>query len=210
MASVFISYRRHDTEGEAGRLFDGLAARVGAEHVFIDVTGIDAGLDFREAIATKLSSCDVLLAVIGRSWLEPEGERRRRRIDDPTDPLRVEIVTALERKLPVIPVLVHGAVMPQEDDLPAPLKPLAYRNALELRHTHWDVDVAVLVDAVARRMGERTAQVPRPEDPQAPGRGDAAREVPDPAEHLRSSAAGRRRPTRSPPPAPRSTRTAPG
>ena len=106
---IFISYRRSDTPHVAGRLFDRLVARFGAGNVFIDVDTIEPGLDFTDAIADAVGACDVLLALIGSHWLDAADDRGRRRLDDPDDLVVVEIATALQRQIRVIPVLVDGA-----------------------------------------------------------------------------------------------------
>jgi hypothetical protein len=107
--AIFISYRRDDSEGEAGRLFDDLVKHFGEASVFIDVAGIEVGRDFRKAIDESVASCGVLLAVIGRSWPEAKNETGQWRLDDPSDFVRLETASALKRDIPVIPVLVHGA-----------------------------------------------------------------------------------------------------
>ncbi len=144
MRAIFISYRRDDTEGQAGRLFDDLAREFGEDAVFMDVAGIAAGRDFRRAIDENVASCGVLLAMIGRSWLTVTDAEGRRRLDEPADFVRLEIASALRRDIPVVPVLVQGAKMPRSQDLPEDLRELAFRNGVELTHARWDSDVQVL------------------------------------------------------------------
>lgn len=146
--SIFISYRRADAEGEAGRLFDDLVRAYGDESVFMDVAGIQPGVDFRTAIDANVSGCGVLLAVIGPVWATATGSDGTRRLDNPDDFVRLEIATALKRGTPVIPVLVHEAHMPALDLLPEDLKELRYRNSVELTHARWNSDVALLVAAL--------------------------------------------------------------
>jgi len=138
MRAVFISYRREDTEGQAGRLFDDLTRHFGEDSVFMDVAGIEPGRDFRRVIDEQIASCGVLLAMIGKSWLDAVDESGRRRLDDPTDFVRLETASALRRDIPVVPVLVHGARMPRAEQLPEGLTELAYRNGVELSHARWD------------------------------------------------------------------------
>jgi hypothetical protein len=148
MASVFISYRRSDCPGHAGRLYDRVANRVGPDNVFIDVEAIALGDDFAQAIARAIGSCSVFLALIGKDWLDSV-DREGRRLDHPDDLVRFEIATALQLPgLRVIPVLVANAVMPDARELPPDLQPLARRNAFELRDTHWRYDVDQLLDEV--------------------------------------------------------------
>ena len=112
----------------------------------MDVTDIDPGRDFRLEIERAVGTCEVLLAVIGRDWLQTQTASGRRRLDDPEDYVRLEIAAALRRNIPVIPVLVEGAGIPAEADLPEDLRPLAVRQAVELRHAHWDRDEAALIE----------------------------------------------------------------
>lgn len=148
MRAIFISYRREDTEGHAGRLFEDLCDRFGKEAVFMDVAGIEPGRDFRRAIEQQVASCGVLLAVIGKDWLTVTDAQGRRRLDDPYDFVRLETANALKRDIPVIPVLVHQSVMPQAEQLPDDLKDLAFRNSVELTHARWSSDVQLLIKAL--------------------------------------------------------------
>ena len=148
LRSIFVNYRRSDAEGESGRLFDDLADRFGAESIFMDVAAIEPGRDFRKAIDQSVAACSVLLAVMGREWLEAKDAAGSRRLDDPNDFVRIELASALRRDIPVIPVLVRGAKMPLAEQLPDDLKELAYRNAVELTHARWKSDVQVLIHAL--------------------------------------------------------------
>jgi hypothetical protein len=148
MRAIFISYRREDTEGQAGRLFDDLVLHFGEDAVFMDVAGIEPGRDFRRVIDEHVASCGVLFAVIGKSWLEATDGAGQLRLENPMDFVRLEIASALKRDIPVIPVLVRGASMPRADQLPPDLAELAYRNGVELTHARWDSDVQVLIKAL--------------------------------------------------------------
>ena len=167
MRAIFISYRRDDSEGHAGRLFEDLCDRFGKEAVFMDVAGIEAGRDFRRAIEAQVASCGVLLAIIGKNWLTVTDEKGRRRLDDPYDFVRLETAGALKRDIPVVPVLVHGAEMPSVDDLPDDLKDLAFRNGVGLTHARWASDVNLLIAALMPYVGE-TAPTPLPPSPPPP------------------------------------------
>ena len=146
--AIFISYRRDDAEGHAGRLFEDLAEHFGKASVFMDVTGIEPGRDFRHVIEQQVASCGVLLAVIGKSWLTATDAEGRRRLDDPYDFVRLETEAALKRDIPVVPVLVHGAHMPRPEQLPDVLTNLAFRNSVELTHARWGSDVQLLINAL--------------------------------------------------------------
>jgi len=154
MRAIFISYRRDDAEGEAGRLFGDLVARFGESHVFMDVTGIAPGRDFRKVIDRNVGSCGVLLALIGKSWLDAKDDTGRRRLDDPMDFVRLETASALKRDIPVVPVLVRGASIPRADLLPEDIRDLAYRNAVELTHARWRSDVQALIEAIRPDIAE--------------------------------------------------------
>ena len=141
---IFISYRRDDSEGEAGRLYDDLIRVFGATAVFMDVSDIHPGKDFRKAIDDNVSKCAVLLAMIGPAWTTVKDPSGARRIDQPNDFVRLEIGSALTRGIDVIPVLVHGAKMPNPAELPDSLQNLAFRNGVELTHARWNSDVELL------------------------------------------------------------------
>src|SRR5262245_21104438 len=167
MGSIFLSYRREDTEGQAGRLYDDLVGVFGSDSVFMDVAAIQPGRDFRKSIDQSLSSCGVFLSLIGRSWLTAKDTSGQRRLDDPADFVRIETAAALKRDIPVIPVLVQGASAPKSDQLPDDLKDLAFRNAVELTHPRWDSDIQVLIKAL-RPYISQTSLNPEPE-PVRPG-----------------------------------------
>jgi hypothetical protein len=175
--SIFISYRRDDAGGEAGRLFDDLTRAFGPSTVFMDVAGIEPGTDFRKAIDENVASAGILLAVIGPQWLTIEDADGNHRLDDANDFVRLEIASALKRNIPVIPVLVHAATMPHADNLPDDLKDLAFRNAVELTLARWNSDVALLIPALKNYVHPATetatetvhaavpVQLPAPESP---------------------------------------------
>ena len=164
---IFLSYRREGTSGHAGRLYDDLLRGVADEpgfaedQVFMDIDTIAPGDDFREVIAEAVARCDVLLAVIGKRWATVKDTKRRRRLDNPADFVRLEIEAALKRKIPVVPVLVDNAAMPNESELPASLANLAYRNAVELSDTRWNHDVGRLLASLSERERASAAQKPQ-------------------------------------------------
>lgn len=150
--SIFISYRRDDSAGHAGRLADRLGQRVGADRVFRDIEDIAAGEDFVARLERQVDECQVLLALIGPRWLAPGASGKPRLFDD-GDWVRREIVRAMERGLRVIPVLLQGASMPGADALPPDLARLARLNAMELRESQFERDADYLVSVVAPRSG---------------------------------------------------------
>jgi len=120
----------------------------------MDVAAIEPGRDFRKAIDQSVSTCSVLLAVIGQGWLGSTDPGGGRRLDDVNDFVRIELASALRRDIPVVPVLVQSAKMPHEEQLPDDLKELAYRNAVELTHARWKSDVQVLLRALGPHLDE--------------------------------------------------------
>src|SRR5215831_4324805 len=143
MKDIFVAYRRSDSSDVTGRIFDQMKARFREDRLFKDVDSIPLGMDFRTVISEAVGQCKVLLAVIGKDWLTMTGDDGRRRIDDPNDYVHIEIVTALTRRIPVIPVLVENTTMPQPADLPDPLRDLAFRNGTPVRSDpdfHHDID----------------------------------------------------------------------
>jgi predicted ATPase len=151
---IFINYRRDDTRHVAGRLDRDLVERFGEGNVFTDVRSIEPGAEFADVIARASAGSHILISLIGDRWLTASDEAGRRRLDDPADLVRHEIKTALKGEFRVIPILVDGAPMPRPDELPADIRALAGRNALELSHSRWDSDVRRLIEALAG-LGER-------------------------------------------------------
>lgn len=142
---VFISYRRSESGGHAGRLYDAMVARFGEGNVFMDVD-LQPGVDFVERISSAVAACHVLLVVMGPDWARPPAGEAQPRIADPDDFVRLEVATALRRSdVTVIPLLVEEAEMPDPDDLPDDLRALCRRNALELDDLRWRSDVERLL-----------------------------------------------------------------
>src|ERR1044072_6057383 len=133
MAKIFISYRRRYNAYVADSLSEKLRLHFGDDSVFYDIDNIPLGVDFREHIGNAVGQCDVLLAVIGDEWVAAADKQGNKRLDNPTDSVRIEIESALHRKITVIPVLVEEAEMPPASDLPGSIQDIVYRNAAELR-----------------------------------------------------------------------------
>jgi len=133
MTKIFISYRRDDSSYIAGMINERLEKHFGPHSVFLDIDSIPLGLDFRKHIFDSVGQCNVLLALIGDSWINSTNDQGSRRLDDPTDFVRLEVESALKRDIPVIPVLVGKARMPSATELPSSLQELAFRNAAEVR-----------------------------------------------------------------------------
>jgi hypothetical protein len=164
-SGVFLSYRREETKHAAGRLADRIAERFTSSRVFVDVDSIPPGVDFSKATRDAVSRCDVLLALIGPRWTTIADAYGRRRLDDPDDFVVLELRTALERGIPVIPVLVDGAHMPKRTELPPGVEQFTLRNAVRIDAENFRQDVGWLLTELAKilpaaRTGE--AREPRP------------------------------------------------
>ena len=148
MACIFISYRRDDSSAYAGRIYDRLVSHFGESNVFMDVDGLKPGDDFIDVLQKTVGSCDVLIAVIGRNWLSMQDQAGHKRLTDPEDFVRLEIGTALERGIRVIPALVGGALMPKTEELPDSLAKLARRQAIVLTDMNFGDGIGRLMQAI--------------------------------------------------------------
>jgi hypothetical protein len=154
MAQVIISYRRADSAAITGRIRDRLVSTYSASRVFMDVEDIPFGGDFRDHIRHALLRSDLLLVIVGREWLGKVDNGAR--IQSETDPVRIEVETALQNSIPVIPVLVNGAQIPEPTDLPESLKAFAFLNAATVDagrdfHAHMDRLIVAINAVVAAR-----------------------------------------------------------
>jgi hypothetical protein len=169
VGSVFISYRREDSQGQARALFQDLVARLGRDAVFMDVDSIALGRDFRDVLQERLATCDLMLVLIGREWLVGKDSDGRRRLDNPGDFVRLEIAAALKRKIPTTPLLLQSTQMPTAEQLPEDIKDLAYRNGFELSHNRWESDVQELMKRLGLSPADRVTP-PVPGVAQRPGK----------------------------------------
>jgi tetratricopeptide (TPR) repeat protein len=143
---IFISYRRDDAAGDAGRLADHLQRHFGRDQVFLDIDTIDPGRDFVQVLHASLQETAAVLVVIGPRWTTASDAAGARRLDNTKDFVRLEVEAALGRTIPVVPVLVQGAAMPRAEELPAALASLATRQAVVLDHAEFHDDTERLCD----------------------------------------------------------------
>ena len=151
MAGIFISYRRDDSAGFAGRLYNDLLEHFGSGYIFRDIATLIPGEPFPRAIEQALSTCHILIVVIGQQWLTSVDAKGQRRLDDQDDFVRMEIEGAFRRRMRVIPVLVQGASMPKPQDLSQSLVPLTQLHAVELTDFHWKSDIGRLIETLGKR-----------------------------------------------------------
>jgi TIR domain-containing protein/sulfatase-modifying factor enzyme 1 len=174
--TIFISYRRGQDAGFAGRLFDRLERTFRRKALFMDVDSIAPGQDFVSILEARVAECDVLLALIGRGWLTATDEAGRRRLDNAEDFVRIEIATALTQTKRVIPVLIDDVPMPRSKDLPEVLKPLVRRQATRLSHDRFKADSDRLIRALKQVLAD--AETVRRQDEV---RREARQQAPSPA-----------------------------
>ena len=182
MPKIAISYRRADSEAMTGRIFDRLIAHYGKEAIFRDIDDIPPGIDFRVHINQTLLKTHILLAIVGPHWLGMASDGSADRIQEESDPVRVEVETALRRRVPLIPVLIGTTKMPSSDQLPPSLKDFAFRNAVKV-DTGQDFDyhmdrlirsMDAILEQAPKSPPSRETKTPTPPKPSTAERGAAA------------------------------------
>jgi hypothetical protein len=152
---IFLSYRRGSSGDVTGRIYDRLVQHFGQGCVFKDVDSIPLGVDFRKQLSDSVAKCQLLLAVIGKEWAVKSERESEASLANPRDFVRIEIESALQRGIPVIPVLVQGAVIPQETELPASLHELTYHNAIAVRpDPDFHSDMTRLIKGIEHHLAE--------------------------------------------------------
>jgi CHASE2 domain-containing sensor protein len=153
MPSIFISYRRDDDPAYARLLYEHLKTWFPGDSVFMDVEEIDPGANWRSVLTERIRACDVVIALIGRHWLDAANPDGSRRLDDPQDFVRWEISEAFKYRKRVIPVLLSPTTLPGREHLPGELAPLADLQYLPLAHASFDQDLEALAAHIAGRQG---------------------------------------------------------
>jgi hypothetical protein len=161
---LFISYRREQTAAHAGRIYDRLSEAFGEEAVFMDVDSIGLGLDFARVLDDAVSSCEVMLVLIGPGWAEI-GDEQGRRLDDPGDYVRQEIEAGLRREVRVVPLLLSGAALPRPEELPEGLRPLVSRQAFRLPDETFRSQAQVLVERLRPLVSAGALEAPAGAEP---------------------------------------------
>ncbi len=145
-AKVFISYRRHDVRYQAREIYEAFCKAIPSDDVFMDINSIPPGADFRKILKDWVNQSELLLALIGPGWIDArDPETKRRRLDNPSDFVRIEIGEALARDIPVVPVLIDGTPIPDVGLLPKDLKGLVDRQAEFVEYRTFDTDVQRLI-----------------------------------------------------------------
>jgi hypothetical protein len=161
MTMIMVSYRRNDAQDVAGRISDYLVAKYGEKSVFFDVDSIPTGVNYHTRIETEILQSDVMVAVIGLGWLGANPNGKPPRVNDPGDPVRVEIETAIQHKKPILPLLVNGAKMPEESELPDSLHELHFYNATKVDSGQdFRMHMRRLIDSINETLGTQEGQSP--------------------------------------------------
>jgi TIR domain len=158
---IFISYRRDDDPGHAGRLYDRLSKVFDRDELFMDVDSIEPGQDFFQVLEDRVAQADVLLAVIGTRWIDARDSSGIRRLESPNDFVRIEIEAALNQQKRVIPVLIGAAEMPAPEQLPESLKTLTRRHAFNIKHDRFTSDSEGLIRALIKILKDTASQSER-------------------------------------------------
>jgi hypothetical protein len=143
---IFISYRRDDSRYQARMIYEAFLRGMPRENVFMDVDTIPLGVNFVKVLEGWVEQCEVLLVLMGADWVNSTDPKTgKRRLDNPKDFVRVEIRSALTRDIPVVPVMLDGAEIPDEAQLPDDIKGLLSRNAEFVEYRTFDADVQRLL-----------------------------------------------------------------
>jgi TIR domain-containing protein len=156
---IFICYRRDDSAGYTGRIQDRIKRDLG-DVLFVDVYTVPLGVNFVKFLHEAVARCAVLIAVIGSRWLDAQDEDGKRRLDNPNDFVRIEIGAALQRNIPVIPILLDGIKMPRANQLPNDLEELAVRNALDVHQASFHSDMDRLIGELKAQIAEAAVAGP--------------------------------------------------
>jgi len=158
---IFLSYRRAESIHIAGRIFDRLRGAIGVDRVFKDVNSIPLGHNFMDEIRAEISTARLMLVLIGPTWLNLADETGQRKIDDPADPVRIELQWALDHRVPIIPVLFDGATMPAPAGMPESLRAFASAQALQIRpDPGFDSDMEALIAGCRSYLAPLAASAP--------------------------------------------------
>lgn len=141
---LFISYRRRDTQGVTGRLYDSLVRVYGEKALFRDIATIAPGDKFAAAIEQALANAAVVIVVIGPRWVEMLNRFGSKSADGSIDYVRLEVETALRLGKPIVPLLVDGAAVPVKAELVETLRPLVDLNVYEASDKDWEYHVKLL------------------------------------------------------------------
>lgn len=158
--SIFINYRKDDSRWNTQALYNGLLNYFPKETIFKDFNNIQPGEDFFDSISSALGQCKVLLVVISKNWLTATDAEGNNRLEDPNDFVRIEIATALKRRIRVIPVLFDNMEMPKPGALPEDLQALTRRQYISISDTRFDTDLQRLAEAIKRKEDEGTTLLP--------------------------------------------------
>jgi len=165
--SLFLCYRRNDTQHAADRLHERLVDTYGSDRVFMDIDSVPLGVNFVSYIEAQLQRCAAVLVLIGPHWTNAVDEEGHRRLDDPADHVRVEIAAALSSGVPVIPLMVQDAAMPRAKDLPENIRELTSQNGMPMPRAYWKESVERLIKRLEPLMSQRARPALPDKEPKA-------------------------------------------
>lgn len=145
MTQIFTCYRTQDEPVVAGLLDSELSRSFGPDVMFYASRSLPPGERFRPAMIDAVRKSRVLLAVIGQRWLNATDRQGKRCLDDPSDFVRLEIRTAFEHGVRVVPLRVQDAARVPATALPADIAALAECQDITLHHRRIGADVPHLV-----------------------------------------------------------------
>lgn len=145
---IFINYRKVDAAFGAAATYELLAERLDKDRIFLDNQSLAPGVNYPRLLRAALESTRVLLVLIGPNWMSTDPAGTQLLIERDKDWVRYEIRRALERGVPIVPVLLDGAALPDPTRLPADVRRLVYHQTMRIRHEHLAADVVRLADRV--------------------------------------------------------------
>ena len=157
MATIFISHRRDDSEGFAGRLRDRLVEQLGESAVSHDLERMPNSENVRKLIDDSVRQCRVMLVIIDKKWLDIKDSSGQRRLDREDDLVRLEISAGLKYGLNVIPVLLRGTPMPRVSELPESIQELVTRNPVLIGSNSFNPDFKKLIEVIGPLAKEQSS-----------------------------------------------------
>jgi len=146
---VFISYRRSETRWVANSIYRELTKtyELQEKDIFKDTQRIITGDGWFQTIQSNIANADIVLVLMGPRFasLTRDGFDTPR-IHEEDDVVRFEIAEALRQDKKVIPILIDGAGMPSEADLPPDLKQLPSIHASQLAEERSETDLKKILE----------------------------------------------------------------
>ena len=154
MGLAFLNYRRDDVGAAAQAIYAQMKVHFGSGQLFMDLNSIEAGAEWPAHLRQRVENATGMLVLIGESWWRVTDQWGRRRIDLADDWVTTEIRTALDRTIPIIPVLIgESTSMVPSNALPSAIADLANKQTLYLRPKTWVPDIAQIIAIAKEHFG---------------------------------------------------------